>query len=336
MLFLWSAIWKLLTRLQSPSPKCRNHFVPGHFIERASLPAFLDQKLAAGMTVEAAVVLPLFLFFFINLGCAMEMIRLHGNLQLALWDVGNRICVYGYAVDFADEIDSAVTRDSEEKGAECRGEENEHEWWNKLKDIALTGTYVKSQLVQYAGESYLESSPLSNGADSLQLWESEIFENRDSVVSEDIVDIIVTYEVAPWMDIPFVKPFRMFNRYYGRLWTGYDVTAKASEDSDLQDVVYITEHASVYHESPECTHLKLNIREVTLEAAKAARNENGGRYAECTKCKRKPFQGTVFIGSDGDCYHYDRACSGLKRTIYTIPRQQASAYRPCLRCAAAP
>lgn len=338
MPFLWNVLWKLLTRLQSPSPKCRNHFVPKHFIERASLPAFLGRKVKAGMTVEAAVVLPLFLFFFVNLGCAMEMIRLHGNLQLALWNVGNKICIYGYAMDSADEIDAAVSEDSEEKLAEGQEEKDEkdHAWWDKLKDIALTGTYVRNQLVDYVGECYLEASPLSNGVDSLQLWESEIFENKDRVVSGDIVDIIVTYEVSPWMEIPFVRPFRMSNRYYGRLWTGYDVAGNALGDNDAQDVVYITEHASVYHESLDCTHLKLRIREVTLEEAKTARNENGGRYGECAKCKKKLFQDTVFIGMDGDCYHYDRACSGLKRTIYTIPRQQASAYRPCSRCAAVP
>lgn len=326
MPFLWNIIMKLLTRLKSPSPKRRNLYIPGNFIERASLPAFLNKKLAAGMTVEAAVVLPLFLFFFINLGCAMEMIRLHGNLQLALWNVGNQMCVYGYAVESVNEIDNAVSEDREES----------HEWWNTLADITLTGTYVKNQVVQYVGEAYLEASPLSNGIDGLQFWESEIFGKEDSVVSGDIVDIILTYQVSPWMEIPFIRPFRMSNRYYGRLWTGYDVAANDSADRDEQDVVYITENASVYHESLECTHLKLSIREVSLAEAQTARNESGGRYQECAKCKKKPFQGTVYIGRDGDCYHYDRGCSGLKRTIYTITRPQASAYRPCSRCAAVP
>lgn len=326
MPFLWNIIKKLLTRLKSPSPKRRNRYIPENFIERASLLTFLDKKIVAGMTVEAAVVLPLFLFFFVNLGCAMEMIRLHGNLQLALWNVGNQMCVYGYAMESADEIDHAVAEERKES----------REWWDTLADIALTGTYVKNQVVHYVGEAYLEASPLSNGTNSLQLWESQVFDKKDSVVSGDIVDIILTYQVSPWIDIPFVKPFRMSNRYYGRLWTGYDVTANDSTEWDEQDVVYITENASVYHESLECTHLKLSIRQVTLEEAKAVRNENGRRYQECSKCKKKLFQGTVFIGRDGDCYHYDRECSGLKRTIYTITRQQASDYKPCSRCAAVP
>ena len=51
------------------------------------------------MTVEASIVLPLILFFFMNLASSIEMIRLHGNLQLALWETGNELIVYGYALD---------------------------------------------------------------------------------------------------------------------------------------------------------------------------------------------------------------------------------------------
>lgn len=326
MPFLWNIIMKLLTISKSPSPKCRNHYIPENFIKRASLLTSLNKKLAAGMTVEAAVVLPLFLFFFVNLGCAMEMIRLHGNLQLAIWNAGSQMCVYGYAMERAGEIDNVVSENREK----------DREWWNTFADIAMTGTYVKHQIVNYVGKEYLEASPLVDGTDSLQLWESEIFESEDSVISGDVIDIILTYQVSPWMNIPLVKPFRMSNRYYGRLWTGYDVAANDSADNNLKDVVYITENASVYHESRECTHLKLSIREVSAEEAKLLRNENGGRYQECSKCRKKLFQGNVFIGRDGDCYHYDRDCSGLKRNIYTIERQQASDYRPCSRCAKVP
>lgn len=334
MSFLWNTvknlILKLLTISTSPSPKYRKHFQNSYFIEKTSLPVSLkkmygslNRKVSAGMTVEASIVLPLFLFFFINLGSAMEMIRLHDNLQLGLWDVGNRMCVYGYAVKAGSTVSDT---DSKKLDKEDR------EWWQEWGDIVLSYTYIKNQVVNYVGEEYLEESPLSHGVSGLQFWESDVLQSKDVSTSGDVLDIVMTYQVAPWIEIPFVRPFRMVNRYYGRVWTGYDLSGGAPDGNSVQDVVYITENASVYHENINCTHLKLSIREVSLEEALAARNENGGRYTECAKCKKKPFQGTVFIGREGDCYHYDRACSGLKRTIYTIPRQQASKYRPCSRC----
>lgn len=318
MPFLWNATKKLLIKLKSPSPKYRKYFVRGNSIEKVSLPAFLRVRLSAAMTVEAAIVLPLFFFFFVNLGSAIEMMRLHGNLQIALWDTGNRMCVYGYA---------AETIKTDKDGAmDKRG------WRHELGDIALTYTYVKSSITDYLGETYLETSPLRYGQNGLQFWESDVIEAYDDITSGDMLDIVMTYQVSAPLDLPFLRPFRMSNRYYGRLWTGYELT-QASHDHDAQDVVYVTENGEVYHESRNCTHLKLRIREVSMDEAEAARNANGGRYAECSKCKRRAFQGTVWIGFEGDSYHYDRECPGLKRTVYTIPRRQAVRYRPCSRCA---
>ena len=116
-------------------------------------------RLAAGMTVEAAVVLPLFLFFFINLGCAMEMIRLHGNLQLALWNTGNKMCVYGYITSGRPD------------NAQALGEQSSA--WEDLKDIVL-----------------------DNGTSGLQFWESGFLADHTAATGE-IVDIMMTYQVSP-------------------------------------------------------------------------------------------------------------------------------------------
>ena len=48
------------------------------------------------MTVEAAVILPLMLFFVIQLTSTIELLRLHGNIQTALWKYGRQAAVMGY------------------------------------------------------------------------------------------------------------------------------------------------------------------------------------------------------------------------------------------------
>lgn len=337
MPFLWNTAKKLITKLKSPSPKYSKYSVRGCSIEKVSLPAFLKTKIPAGMTVEAAIVLPLFLFFFVNLGSAMEMMRLHGNLQLTLWNVGNRMCVYGYAAEYFDEShirDEAQDKaQNTDKASDTNSDTDNRNWMHELRDIALTYTYVKSRVTEYLGDSYLDSSPLRYGQSGLQFWESDVMSAKDGIVVGDTLDIIMTYQVSAPFEIPFVRPFRMSNRYYGRLWTGYEVTGD-SDGSCAKDVVYVTENGKVYHENPNCSHLKLTIREVSMDEAEAARNKSGGRYKECSKCRKKDFQGTVWIGLEGDYYHYDRGCPGLKRTIYILPRLQAAGYRPCSRCAA--
>ena len=306
-----------------------------------------SRKITASMTVEAAVVLPLFLFFFLNMSCAIEFIRLHGNLELALWDVGSRMAVYGYtlsedAQENEDRQEYAVTGHEQTETKKEETEETE-KWWAELADIAFSYTYVKNEIVKYVGSSYLDEAPIVNGVDGLQFWESEIF------TKDDFVEIIVTYRTKPFSSIVGFKPFRMANRYYGHLWTGYRIPG-TDTTADTEDCVYITENGVVYHEDPNCSHLALSIQEVSLRKAYESRNANGEKYIACSLCgKRGDQEGVsgkqenggilngmnliVYITEDGNSIHYTRDCSGLKRTVYAVIRKEAENYRPCQRCA---
>ncbi len=264
--------------------------------ERISLPASLKRSVSASMTVEAAVVLPLFLFFLINLSCAIELIRLHGNLQMALWDTGSRLAVYGHAI----------------------GD----------KDTAplFTWFFIKNQMTEYAGEEYLDRSPLSSGPESLMLWESNIFSSQDEL------DIVVTYSVSPWSGPAGFSPFRMANRYYAHIWNGYDVSGADREAREETDIVYMTENGKVYHEDRSCSHLVLDIRQVSRTEAEIQTNAQGEKFTPCEKCRPAAADKTLYITADGDRYHSDRACPGLKRTVFSVPRSRAAGLPACSRC----
>lgn len=278
-------------------------------IKGTSLFAFLSKAVTAGMTVEASIVLPLFLFFFLNLGCAIEMIRLHGNLQLALWQIGSRMSVYGYALDSGEMP------------------ENGDGWWRDLAGAVVSATYVKGQVIDSAGADYLDSSPLTNGADGLQLWESEIFG------PDDEIDIVVTYSVSPWNRLIGFLPFRMANRYYAHIWNGYRLSGDGAAQ-DTTRIVYVTETGTVYHVSMECTHLQLSVQQIPAAGIEEARNQGGGRYYPCERCTGGGTPAVFYITNEGNRYHYDRGCSGLKRTVSTMTIEQAqeAGYRPCSRC----
>ena len=262
------------------------------------------------MTVEASIVLPLFLFFFLNLGCAIELIRLHGNLELALWQIGSKLSVYGYA------LDSGETPDSGDG------------WWRDLAGRVFSATYVKAQVVDSAGEEYLDSSPLTDGAAGLQLWESRVFGSNDEI------DIIVTYSVSPWSGLIGFFPFRMANRYYGHIWNGYQVSGGQGDDQEETQTVYVTETGSVYHLTTECTHLRLSVHQIAASGIEDARNQDGGRYRPCTRCAQGSAPPFLYITDEGDRYHYSGDCSGLRRTVSSMTLEEALAagYRACSRC----
>lgn len=271
--------------------------VQRHFpIKRISLLISLRSRVEAGMTVEAAVVLPLFLFFLLNLSCAIELIRLHGNLQLALWETGSRLAVYGYALE-----DSEVA--------------SLFSWF-----------YIREQLEEYAGEKYLDNSPLKDGSSSLMMWESDIFS------SEDELDVIVTYAVSPWSSLSGFSSFRMANRYYAHIWNGYGIPENPEQSQREPDIVYMTENGEVYHEDRNCTHIKLSVREVSRTEAELSANQWGRSYSPCERCKPEPANLTLYITEEGERYHSDRNCSGLKRTVFSVLRSSVSGYRACSRC----
>ena len=290
-------------------------------IEGTSLSASRKKviKTAGSMTVEAAVVLPLFLFFFLSLGSAMEMIRLHGNLQLALWQVGNRLAVYGHVLEMmegADLTEGAAMTVTDGK------ESRQDSVWADMAGVALSYIYVKDQLGDYLGKEYLDASPLKEGAASLQFPESNISE------SEDCFEIVVTYPVTPLGRLSGCWPFRMANKYYGHFWNGYAV----GEGTLEEEYVYVAENGEVYHVDRECTHLMLSVKKVSLWEARDGENQEGEKYRACEICCDGLTFGQVYITEQGDCYHYRKNCLGLKRTVYKMTFSQAEEYRACSRC----
>lgn len=285
-------------------------------IKRTSLFTFrqiIQSRLRASMTVEAAAVLPLLLFFFLNLTSAIEMIRLHGNLELALWESGRRLAVYGYL---------------EQTGKDAGQEQALESWgFKELTDLAVPNLVVRSDVIRYAGRSYLEESPLTYGAEGLNFLESEFLNE------EDCIDLTVTYQVSPEFRIPGFSSFRMVNHCYIRAWTGYELKEE-EEDQQKEDYVYVTEYGTVYHESLNCTYLKLSVRPVTLSEAYMLTNSAGESYTLCWLCRDENMNGRVYITDDGNRYHYSPDCPSLKRIIHTIKRSEAQRYRPCSRCAA--
>lgn len=282
-------------------------------VEKTSLSTLLTRRLPAGMTVEAAVALPVFLFFLLNLGCAIEMIRLHGNLQMALWETGHSLAVYGYALG-----DEEILRSMEIK-------ENDS-WWKEMAGIAFSYTYIRNRVIDYLGETYLKQSPLTRGAAGLQFWESEILQDNDEI------EITLTYGVSPWCSLTGFFPFRMANRFYAHIWNGYDIVGGSGGGEEDLTTVYVTETGSVYHTDRGCTHLCLSVQEIAAGTEGNYRNENGGKYSECEKCRGGTDEGVLYIAREGDCYHSDRECSGLKRTVFSILLKDAGNYRPCSRC----
>ncbi len=318
---LWKKVNQVMLQIQAknPSPMLRkksNCLARGSknnlFIKRIPL-----WHLNGSMTVEAAVVIPLILFFFVNLLSSVEMLRLHGNLQLALWDKGRILAVGGYVYDSV-------------RPGQTTGEEEGNAVWEEiltqLGETLLTDYLMQSAVINDLGNEYLNESPLTYGENGLVFLESSYMEN-------DCIDVKVTYQVSPVFKIPGFSSFRMANRYFARAWTGYQVAGESEEQGNA-GAVYITEYGEVYHVTRSCSYLVRNVMSMDVSEVEKIRNQSGARYRLCSVCGNEE-QRLAFVTQDGNRYHSRRNCPGLVRNIITMDCATAKEkYRPCSKCAA--
>ena len=250
---------------------------------------------AGSMTVEAALVLPVFLFFFLHLSGVTEMLRLHGKMTAALWNTGNQIALYGETV--SDVVE-------------------------ELPDWSISYFFVDKQVTAFLGEEYLDNSPLVYGTEGLNYLRSDY---RDE---DECVDIIVTYQVEPPISIFPFGYRRMGSRYYARCWTGYDVTAP----DKVCKYVYITAHGDVWHETPDCSYIYHETNSVPIKRIKEMKNAIGKEYTLCELCGDNPQGKQVYVTSEGEKYHIVRNCSAIYKDVRAVEWDEGLPYRPCSRC----
>lgn len=275
------------------------------YLERVSLCNSLEVK--GSMTIEAALVFPLFLFLILSLLSAINIICLQSNMTMALRETGLPMSAYGY-----------VFRTIEHN--------NNLDLSGEITNIGFSQIYVAGEIKNYLGKNYLDHSPLTRGSNAMNFSFSSILD------SNDVIDLVALYQVEPEFNMLPIPPLRLFSRFYARAWTGYDVEGGQSQGAEQEINVFITPEGDAYHKYKDCSHLNLTIQGVSGEQITQLYNESGEKYSPCLNCKERITSGKVFITSYGNKYHRSINCSGIKRTIEVIPISKAEGRYPCSRC----
>ncbi len=147
----------------------------------------------------------------------------------------------------------------------------------------------------------------------------------------DLVYLTKEQSISPFVKEIAFKGGATAATVYIRKWTGYDVMS-TDVGREEEEYVYITESGVVYHRSRNCSHLKVSISVVNYTEVSQTRNYYGQKYKPCEKCANGKSTGLIFITDKGDKYHNSASCSGLKRTIQTVPLSKVGARGPCSLC----
>lgn len=180
---------------------------------------------------------------------------------------------------------------------------------------------VKMDVVNAIGAERLDRSIVEGGSGGVDCSASKV-----SPLS-GIGELSVKYKIRIPVPVFHIALLSFEDRMQLKIWNGYK---KSGFGEKKKGLVYVTETGLVYHKNYHCTHLDLSIRMVNSEDVKKLRNESGGIYHACERCKGG--SGGVYITDTGDRYHSSLSCGGLKRTVYAIPLSEAAGKRACSKC----
>jgi hypothetical protein len=279
----------------------------------------------ASLTVEAALVLPVFIYFLIAFLYFIQIFTIQEQIQSTITKIGLNLSKTAYIYKDMPSIDEAFSLDISLFGTEI------DIGLDELTASIINGGMLKLYSREYLDTEQMNRSCIQNGFDGISFIHSSVFDQ------DDYIDLVAEYTVNIPIKLFVLEEMHIIQRVRMRSWTGYEVeaayTTQKESDNDDVTIVYITDSGSVYHVREDCSHIKLSVIEVPSIPVDR-RNDNGGKYYPCEACcnGEEMDYATYYITSDGMRYHTKRTCSKIKRSVKEIPLSEVGDRAACKRC----
>ena len=271
-------------------------------------------KKKASLTIEAALSLPIFLFFVIAVLYFLMIILLQSDIQLHMEEAARKLGKQAYLLERLD----GLSMDAEEIDGETKS----------LAAAGLNPLVIKAGILKDDLSNKIDSSKIKGGTGGFYTYHSSYEEQ------EGILDIIAHYNYQ----IPFLPgnlgQVKLSQRSLSHTWVGRQLRKQTGgKEADEQEgkIVYVTEYGTVYHLSKDCHYLDLSVHAVSAGDIGEARNANGGKYYPCS-CAKHAASGSYYVTDYGTNYHGDLSCSGLKRTIREVDISNVGSLHACPKC----
>ncbi len=275
---------------------------------------FSAWKEKASLTIEAALALPIFMFFVMAMIHLLVILSLQSEIQLTMEETARSIGKKAYLVDCADALISSggsdVDLDTE-----------------SLLSAGINSLTIKTWMMKDGLKERLDHSSVMDGSDGFYTYNSSYDEKSG------ILDLVVNYNYR----IPFLPKYigtvALAQRSYSHVWIGNRLDQKnGGVQESASHIVYVTPYGTVYHTSKDCHYLDLSIRQISFSEISSVRNADGEIYEKCTCADHVAAGDTVYITDYGSNWHTDIHCSGLKRTVNEIDISEIGNLHLCPKC----
>ena len=264
--------------------------------------------LGGSMTVEASVVLPLFLFAMVTMTMPFAMMNRQRQVQAVVESVCEDLCQLAY-----------VGYELKEKKTEIKLPEEglDMEFDVDGLDGAAMMAYAQVQVRRKLNESQIRK---------LSLSQSEFMEDGE------MVNLVASYEMALPFPVLGLSAVPMTSASCRRAWIGKEggwLEDGAGEDYD--EIVYVGKNSTRYHESRTCHYLYNQLTGVSREEVDSLRNADGKKYHPCAVCGGG-IGGQVFIMRSGTSYHGSSSCTAIMAYVKAVKKSEVAHLGGCSYC----
>lgn len=305
-------IYLIADSLQVPCKFPLNYEKNALFREKRVLPftSFWKARVSAGMTVEAALCLPLFLFFAAALMEPMRWLDRQRKAQAVMEHFSGELGQYVYMKE---------TGEGSQGNADEDLDEGKNENYSELVSDAAAGLWLSGRLRDCADGAVIKLARVPDSSGDVR-FEAEYREK-----------------------IPFFKigngGVRMHAASRRRSWIGLDGKLKGKNGGNGEtltegEMVYVGASRGKYHLYRDCHYISNEYETVSLNEAEHRRNSSGERYKACSRCARGGSSGkTVYITYAGEHYHFSKSCSAMASYVQSVPLSEVEHLGVCSYCA---
>ncbi len=259
----------------------------------------MNKKNKGYITVEASLVVPMFLFFFLAMVEMVMLLMAEAHIHQALAAATDYVAQHCY-------LEQKILQKTSEKKKEQRVTTDVE----TLVDKAL----LWKQFQDYLGEDFYVDRMISGGKSGIVVTVEQDKENQK------VIQSFARYKAEAHLPLLGTYSINLSNQIKQKSFVGFSEEELYLEDS----YVFVTPNREAYHLRRDCTHLMLKVKNVSASQK--------GRYNTCYYCGESQTETGIYIAENGQVYHSKRDCIGLKRTVRRVKRSSVEGLGACSRC----
>ena len=269
----------------------------------------------ASITVEAALVMPLFILAVVSLMQIMIFINIQMKVQSALYHQSMKVAGYSFLVESIEE---------------CLPDElaaDDYKTAVNIVENGITEVLVKYMVVEELGEEFFRTPWIDGGKSGIEVIFSLNPADRN-------IDVALRYELKLMYNIFGINNIPVIARAVISRWSGVTRIEQSDEGvAEDTNCVYITKNGTVYHIYKDCTYLSIKLTRVKYGEIGGKRNSSGGKYYPCSVCcKNKTVMEYIYISKYGECYHSDNKCKKIYHNITEASPEEVKDRTLCSKC----